>query len=224
MSKAVILLSGGLDSLTCTAYALDQGWDVHAISFHYAQKISSELQAAKRIAGHYGITHRIINLQDLGKMGGSALTDDSMAVSDYQDSDQIPSTYVPARNIIFLSIALGYAEVAGAERIIIGANAVDYSGYPDCRPEFMSAFQEMANQGTKAGVEGRGIQLETPLIHLTKAEIIQLGSSLNVDYSMSVSCYRADTEGRACGRCDSCHYRQKGFAEAGVSDPTRYWD
>ena len=222
MAKAIVLLSGGLDSLTCTAYALHQGWEVHAISFHYAQKISSELSAAQHIAEHYGISHRVINLQDLGKMGGSALTDNSIAVEDYQDSEEIPSTYVPARNIVFLSIALGYAEVLGAERIIIGANAVDYSGYPDCRPEFMAAFQAMASQGTKAGIEGHGIQLETPLIHLTKAEIIQLGVSLGVDYSMSVSCYRADAKGLACGTCDSCHYRQKGFAEAGIPDPTRY--
>jgi 7-cyano-7-deazaguanine synthase len=222
MKKAVVLLSGGLDSLTCLVYAQSQGYEAYAISFDYGQKHRSELEAAKTITQHYKAHHKIIEIHALGQMGGSALTDDKINVDNYAGKSEIPATYVPARNIIFLSIALGYAEIIGAECIFIGANAVDYSGYPDCRPEFIQAFQQVANTGTKAGVEGHAIQIKTPIIDLTKAEIIKLGTSLGADYSLSVSCYRADEQGRACGQCDSCHFRKQGFIEAGISDPTKY--
>jgi 7-cyano-7-deazaguanine synthase len=222
MKKAVMLLSGGLDSLSCLVIAQSQGYEVYAISFDYGQKHRSELEAAKRITQHYKAHHKIIEIHALGQMGGSALTDQSIDVTDFAGTSEIPATYVPARNIIFLSIALGYAEIIGAKSIFIGANAVDYSGYPDCRPEFIKAFQKVAETGTKAGVEGHAIKIETPIIDLSKAEIIKLGSKLGANYSLSVSCYRADNEGRACGECDSCYFRKQGFIEAGIADPTRY--
>jgi 7-cyano-7-deazaguanine synthase len=220
--RAVVLLSGGLDSLTCLAIARHEGFEVYPISFDYGQKHRAELEAAKRIAEHYQVPHKIIEIQSLGQLGGSALTDPSQAVMEHGAQNGIPNTYVPARNIIFLSIALGFAEIIGAKTIYIGVSAVDYSGYPDCRPEFIQAFQEVTKQGTKAGVEGHGITLATPIIHLSKADTITLGQSLGVDYSMSVSCYRADNKGRACGTCDSCALRKKGFSEAGLADPTHY--
>ncbi len=218
--KAVVLLSGGLDSATALAMAADQGFDCYALSFNYSQRASAELDAARRVAAAHAVEHRVIDI-DLRQFGGSALTDDSIDVP--TDSPEgIPVTYVPARNTVFLSLGLAWAEVLGALDIFIGVNAVDYSGYPDCRPEFIAAFAEMANLATKAGVEGQRLNVHTPLIDLTKAEIIQRGAALGVDYSMTVSCYQADPEGRACGACDSCRIRRDGFAAAGIADPTRY--
>lgn len=225
--KAIVLLSGGLDSSTCLAIAKSKGYEIYALSFRYGQKHSSELEAAERIADSDQVKlHKIIDL-DLGSFGGSSLTDDAMDVptGEYdEDSTDIPSTYVPARNTVFLSIALAWAEVVEADFIYAGVNAVDYSGYPDCRPEYIEAFQNMADLATKAGIEGKGVKLETPLINLTKVEIIQLGHSLGVDYSQTVSCYQADAQGRACGECDSCIIRKQAFEQAGVADPTRYQD
>ncbi len=221
MSKAVILLSGGLDSVTTLAIAQSQGYQCHALSFDYGQRHRSELDAVKHILACFvDVTHKVIHL-DLDQMGGSALTDVDIAVP-MQPSAGIPVTYVPARNTIFLSLALGWAEVLSADAIFIGVNAVDYSGYPDCRPEYIESFQSLANLATRQAVEGKAIKLETPLIHLSKAEIIQKGIQLGIDYSLTVSCYAADTEGRACGECDSCRLRAAGFADAGVSDPTIY--
>lgn len=221
MSKAVILLSGGLDSVTALAIAQSQGYQCHALSFDYGQRHRSELDAVKRILACFaGVTHKVIHL-DLDQIGGSALTDNDIAVP-MQPSEGIPVTYVPARNTIFLSLALGWAEVLSADAIYIGVNAVDYSGYPDCRPEYIDAFQTLANLATRQAVEGKAIKLETPLIHLSKAEIIQKGMQLGIDYSLTVSCYAADNQGRACGECDSCRLRAAGFADAGVSDPTIY--
>ncbi len=221
MKKAVVLLSGGLDSTTCLAIARAEGFEVLALSFDYGQRSSSELKAAKAIAQAFGVTrHHVIPL-GIGSLGGSALTDHAVAVPE-QESAGIPVTYVPARNTIFLSYALALAEVSGAHAIYIGVNARDYSGYPDCRPEFIKAFEAMANLATKAAIEGSPIAIEVPLIALSKAEIIQRGAQLGVDYSMTVSCYQADALGRACGRCDSCRYRRKGFQEAGIPDTTRY--
>ncbi|AJQ94623.1 7-cyano-7-deazaguanine synthase QueC [Gynuella sunshinyii] len=224
MKKAVILLSGGLDSATTLYMAKDQGFDCYALSFDYGQKHSSELSAAKAIAESAGvIEHKIIPL-NLRLIGGSALTDDSFSVptdSDLTSSD-IPVTYVPARNTVFLSIAMGYAEVIGSQNIFIGVNAVDYSGYPDCRPEFIHAFEVMANLATKASVEGQKLKINTPLIDLTKAEIVTQGTKLGLDYALTVSCYQADAAGKACGVCDSCRLRAQGFADAGLSDPTIY--
>ncbi len=220
--KAVILLSGGLDSLTCLALAQSQGYEVFTLNFDYGQKHHAELQASQKIAAHYGVSHRIINIQDLGQMGGSALTDKKISVQDHINSSDIPNTYVPARNLIFLSIATAYAEVLGAEAIFIGVSSVDYSGYPDCRPEFINAFSEVIKTGTKAGVENHGTQIKAPLSYLSKAETIALGLSLGVDYSMSVSCYRANDLGEACGSCDSCTFRKNGFESLRVLDPTRY--
>ncbi len=220
-SKAVILVSGGLDSATVLARASADGYDCYALSFNYSQRHQVELNAAKRLCQQFTVKeHKIINL-DLTQIGGSALTDDSIAVPE-EETSGIPVTYVPARNTIFLSIALGWAEVLGAERIFVGVNAVDYSGYPDCRPEYIAAFEKMANLATKIGVEQQNIRIETPLIDLTKAEIIQQGMALGVDYSQTVSCYQADEQGRACGRCDSCRLRRLGFADAGFDDPTIY--
>ena len=219
--KAIILFSGGLDSTTCLAIAKSQGYQCYALSFSYGQKHSSELQAAKRITKNGEVLlHRVIDL-DLGSFGGSALTDDSIDVPT-EDTIGIPVTYVPARNTVFLSVALAWAEVLEADAIFAGVNAVDYSGYPDCRPEYIQAFQKMADLATKAGIEGRGVKLETPLIDLTKVEIIQLGNELGVDYSQTVSCYQADDQGAACGECDSCKIRSAAFAKAGVEDPTVY--
>jgi 7-cyano-7-deazaguanine synthase len=221
MKKAVVLVSGGLDSATTLALAQEQGYACYAISFDYGQRHRCELEAATRVAQTAGaIEHKIITL-DLNNIGGSALTDTTIAVPD-QPSEGIPVTYVPARNTVFLSLALAWAEVLAAEAIFIGVNAVDYSGYPDCRPEFIEAFANLAKLATKAGVEGHPIGIETPLIHLSKAEIIEQGLRLGVDYANTISCYDPDEAGRACGRCDSCRLRAAGFKDAGVADPTRY--
>jgi 7-cyano-7-deazaguanine synthase len=216
---AVVLLSGGLDSATTLAMATDLGYRCHALSVDYGQRHRSELRAAENVAVAMGAELKTIRL-DLRTFGGSALTDDIDVP--VEETDGIPVTYVPARNTIMLSLALAWAEVLGANDIFIGVNAVDYSGYPDCRPEFINAFEEMANLATKAGVVGNLLSIHTPLIDLSKAEIIQEGAALNVDYSMTVSCYQADDEGRACGVCDSCRIRAAGFEAAGVADPTRY--
>ena len=216
---AVILLSGGLDSATCLALAADRGFQCHALAVSYGQRHSSELEAAKKVADSFAAEIKVVNL-DLRTFGGSALTDDIDVPE--EEGEGIPVTYVPARNTIMLSLALAWAEVLQAGDIFIGVNAVDYSGYPDCRPEFINAYEEMANLATKAGVEGHRLIVHTPLIDLSKAEIIRQGSSLGVDYSLTVSCYQADAEGRACGVCDSCRIRAAGFKNAGVNDPTRY--
>lgn len=219
--KAVILLSGGLDSITVLALAKQQGYQCYALSFDYGQRHNAELKAAKKIADHYQVEdYKIIQL-GLNAIGGSALTDEHIEVPK-QQQEGIPVTYVPARNTVFLSFALGWAEVLHAHDIFIGVNAVDYSGYPDCRPEFIQAFQQLANLATKAGVEGEVITIHTPLISLTKAEIIQLGTELSVDYMHTVSCYAADPDGQACGKCDACRLRKAGFNNANVPDPTRY--
>jgi 7-cyano-7-deazaguanine synthase len=217
--KAVVLLSGGLDSATVLAIATDRGYDCHALSLDYGQRHRSELEAAQRVADSMSATLKTIKL-DLRAFGGSALTDDIDVPE--EESEGIPVTYVPARNTIMLSLALGWAEVLGANDVFIGVNAVDYSGYPDCRPEFINAYEEMANLATKAAVVGNRLQIHTPLIDLTKAEIIRQGLALGVDYTLTVSCYQADSAGRACGVCDSCRIREAGFTAAGVSDPTRY--
>lgn len=217
-----MLLSGGLDSATCVYMAKDLGYEVYALSFDYGQRHSAELAAAKRVAQAGGVKeHKIIPL-DLRLIGGSALTDDNIDVPDAFEEEGIPVTYVPARNTVFLSIALGYAEVLEAADIFIGVNAVDYSGYPDCRPEFIESFETMANLATKAAVEGQKIKIHTPLIDLTKAQIIQCGTGLGLDYGLTVSCYQADEDGKACGKCDSCKLRSQGFADANLPDPTRY--
>lgn len=221
MKKAIVLLSGGLDSTTCLAIAKDAGYACYALSFSYGQRHSAELEAAKRIAKQANVaSHRIIPI-DLGGFGGSALTDDSIDVPE-SETGGIPVTYVPARNTVFLSIGLAWAEVLQADAIYAGVNAVDYSGYPDCRPEYIDAFQKMADLATKAGIEGQGAKLETPLIDKTKVEIIQWGNRLAVDYSKTVSCYQADSNGRACGRCDSCRIRAEAFKQAKLPDPTVY--
>ena len=219
--KAVVLLSGGLDSATVLAMANQQGYQCYAMSFRYGQRHESELLAAERVAKGSGVVQHLTIPLDFAGIGGSALTDHSIDVPE-QMGEGIPVTYVPARNTIFLSYALGWAEVLGAQDIFIGVNAVDYSGYPDCRAEFIEAFEKMANLATKAGVEGSHCTIHTPLIDLTKAEIIQQGLILGVDYSTTVSCYQADLQGKACGLCDSCRLRQKGFVDAGVIDPTNY--
>ncbi|MEH6550252.1 MAG: 7-cyano-7-deazaguanine synthase QueC [Pseudomonadales bacterium] len=221
--KAVILFSGGLDSTTCVAMAQQDGYQCYTLSFDYGQRHQSELMAAERVAKAMNVQqHKVIKL-DLRAIGGSALTDMSIDVPESGPIEEhIPITYVPARNTIFLSLALGWAEILGADDIFIGVNAVDYSGYPDCRPEFIDAFETMANLATKATVEGRHISIQTPLLHMSKAEIAQTGIELGVDYSLTVSCYQADDEGRACGVCDSCRLRRQGFTEAGISDPTCY--
>ncbi|TYP65298.1 preQ(0) biosynthesis protein QueC [Stutzerimonas stutzeri] len=219
--KAVVLLSGGLDSATVVAMAKADGYACYSMSFDYGQRHRAELQAAERVAQHLGVVeHKVIGM-NLNGIGGSALTDSRIAVPE-ELGEGIPVTYVPARNTLFLSLALGWAEVLGAQDIFIGVNAVDYSGYPDCRPEFVEAFERLANLATKAGVEGRGFSIHAPLQDLSKGEIIQAGERLGVDYSMTVSCYQADEDGRACGKCDSCRLRAAGFDEAGVADPTRY--
>lgn len=220
--KAVILLSGGLDSATVVAMASADGYDCYTMSFDYGQRHRAELQAAERVARQQGvIEHKVIGL-NLNGIGGSALTDSSIDVPE-APGEGIPVTYVPARNTVFLSLALGWAEVLGARDIFIGVNAVDYSGYPDCRPEFVEAFERMANLATKAGVEGEGFRIQAPLQFLSKAQIIQAGIAQGVDYSLTVSCYQADDDGRACGKCDSCRLRCEGFIAAGISDPTRYF-
>ncbi|MCP1649396.1 7-cyano-7-deazaguanine synthase [Pseudomonas nitroreducens] len=220
--KAVILLSGGLDSATVVALAKAEGYACYTMSFDYGQRHRAELQAAARVARQQGvIEHKVIGL-NLNGIGGSALTDSSIDVPE-GPSEGIPVTYVPARNTVFLSLALGWAEVLGARDIFIGVNAVDYSGYPDCRPEFVEAFERMANLATKAGVEGDGFRIQAPLQFLSKAQIIEAGIAQGVDYSLTVSCYQADDDGRACGKCDSCRLRSEGFSAAGISDPTRYF-
>lgn len=219
--RAIVLVSGGLDSATCLAIAVDRGFECYALSFDYGQRSASELDAAGRVAASAKVVdHKIIDI-NMGTIGGSALTDTDISVPE-QESEGIPVTYVPARNTIFLSYALAWAEVVVAEAIFIGVNALDYSGYPDCRPEYIAAFQTLVNLATKTGVEGRVISLETPLIDLSKAEIIKAGAGLNVDYAATVSCYQADAQGHACGQCDSCRFRRKGFENAAVEDPTRY--
>jgi len=220
--RAVILLSGGLDSATVVAMARADGYTCYTMSFDYGQRHRSELQAAERVARDLGaVEHKVIGL-NLNGIGGSALTDSSIAVPE-TPGEGIPVTYVPARNTVFLSLALGWAEVLGARDIFIGVNAVDYSGYPDCRPEFIESFERMANLATKAGVEGQGFTIQAPLQNLSKADIVKAGTRLGVDYGLTVSCYQADDQGRACGKCDSCRLRTEGFAAAGVADPTRYF-
>lgn len=219
--KAVVLVSGGLDSSTVLALALQQGYRCYTLSFDYGQRHRSELEAAKRVSELMKVEeHKIVRL-DLGTIGGSALTDTTIDVPEHETAG-IPVTYVPARNTVFLSIALGWAEVLEADTIFLGVNAVDYSGYPDCRPEYISSFEAMANLATRAGVEGNKLSIQAPLMDMTKGEIISAGASLGVDYSQTVSCYQASIEGLACGKCDSCRLRIEGFNQAGISDPTRY--
>ena len=221
MKSAIVLLSGGLDSATVLAIARARGYTTFALSVHYGQRHVAELEAARRVAVALGAhEHRIMGI-DLAGIGGSALTDPAVAVPE-SAGHGIPVTYVPARNTVLLSLALGWAEVVGAQDIFVGVNAVDYSGYPDCRPEFIDAFERLAKLATKAGVEGGRLCIQAPLITLSKADIIRTGRELGVDYGMTVSCYQADAEGRACGKCDSCRLRAAGFAAAGVPDPTRY--
>lgn len=220
-NKAIILVSGGLDSTTTLAIAKELGFDCYALSFNYGQRHISELNAAKKIAESFNVKdHKTINI-DMGQIGGSALTDSSIAIPETFEGG-IPVTYVPARNTIFLSYALAWAEVLDANDIFIGVNAVDYSGYPDCRPEYIKAYEQLANLATKAGVEGTSFKIHTPLIELTKADIIKKGTSLNIDYALTVSCYQAGEEGKACGVCDACRFRKKGFEVAGLTDPTHY--
>lgn len=221
IKKAVVLSSGGLDSTTVIAIAQAEGYECYTLSFDYGQRHCSELYAAARVSESMRVPeHKVVSL-DLRAIGGSALTDDNILVPE-EETTGIPTTYVPARNTIFLSIALGWAEVLDAEAIYIGVNAVDYSGYPDCRPEYLKAYADMAALATRAGVEGGPIKLLAPLLNLSKAEIIEKGSALGVDYSQTVSCYQANAEGEACGRCDSCRLRKKGFDDANMVDPTRY--
>ena len=222
MKKAVVLLSGGLDSATVLAVARDQGFQCYALSVDYGQRHRSELEAAQKVARLLGAHRQQIIKLDLTAFGGSALTDEAIAVPITGEEKEIPSTYVPARNTIMLSLALAWAEKLQSQDIFVGVNAVDYSGYPDCRPEYIAAFEQMANLATKAGVEGNKLTIHAPLMHLSKKEIIQTGLRLGVDYSSTVSCYQADEAGRACGVCDSCRIRKAGFEAAGVADPTCY--
>ena len=224
--RAVVLLSGGLDSATALAWARERGYRCFALSVAYGQRHHAELAAAARVARSLGAhEHRLMHV-DLGTLGGSALTDQGLAIPERAASEAagagIPITYVPARNTILLSLALAWAEVLEAGAIVIGVNAVDYSGYPDCRPEFIAAFMQLAQLATKAGVEGRTLSVEAPLLRMSKAQIVREGMRLGVDYALTVSCYQADEQGRACGRCDSCRLRREGFEAAGVPDPTRY--
>ncbi len=222
MKNAVVLVSGGMDSAVVLALAREQGFAAHALSVSYGQRHTSELDAATRVAAALGAAaHKTVRV-DLRSIGGSALTDD-IEVPEAGGAG-IPSTYVPARNTVMLSVALGWAEVLGAADIFCGVNAVDYSGYPDCRPEFIAAFQQLANLATKAGVEGAGLRIHAPLMRMGKGDIVREGMRLGVDFALTVSCYRADPDGRGCGRCDACHLRAEGFAAAGVADPTRYVD
>jgi len=225
--KAIVLLSGGIDSSTALAIARAEGYECYALTFRYGQRHGHEIEAARRVAQHVGVAEHIVLDIDLRAFGGSALTDE-IDVPKHESADEIgrdiPVTYVPARNTVFLSFALAWAEAVGAADIFIGVSAVDYSGYPDCRPEFIDAFQRLANLATKAGVEGESFRIRAPLIQMSKAEIIQTGSRLGMDYSLTHSCYAPDEDGRACGRCDSCLLRKRGFERAGVPDPTRYQD
>lgn len=221
--RAVILLSGGLDSATVLAMAREQGYACYSMSFDYGQRHRAELQASVRVAEQLGVVeHKVVGL-NLNGIGGSALTDQAIAVPEDGLAEGIPVTYVPARNTVFLALALGWAEVLSAQDIFIGVNAVDYSGYPDCRPAFIEAFQQLANLATRAGVEGAGFRIRAPLQDMSKAQIIAEGVRLGVDYALTVSCYQADEQGRACGKCDSCRLRAEGFKAAGIADPTRYF-
>ncbi|MBD8192595.1 7-cyano-7-deazaguanine synthase QueC [Pseudomonas fluorescens] len=220
--RAVILLSGGLDSATLVAMVRAQGYRCYSMSFDYGQRHRAELNAAARVARDLGVVeHKVVGL-NLGGMGGSALTDSTIGLPE-APSEGIPVTYVPARNTVFLSLALGWAEVLNARDIFIGVNALDYSGYPDCRPEYVESFERMANLATKAGVEGQGFRIQAPLQNMTKADIVKAGVGLGVDYALTVSCYQADEGGRACGKCDACRLRAEGFKMAGITDPTRYF-
>jgi 7-cyano-7-deazaguanine synthase len=219
--RAVVLVSGGLDSATVLAMARSAGWRCHALSIDYGQRHRSELAAAARVARALGASEHRVARVELGVFGGSALTDPAIPVP-HAPSEGIPVTYVPARNTVFLALALAHAEVVAADAIFTGANAVDYSGYPDCRPEFIAAFERLANLATKRAVEGHPITVEAPIVHMTKAEIVRRGHGLGVDYGLTVSCYEADAEGRACGTCDACRLRREGFRAAGLADPTRY--
>ena len=220
--RAVVLLSGGLDSATCLAIARDMGFETYALSVAYGQRHAAELAASKRVAQALGAREHRTASVELGQFGGSALTDPGIAVPLDQDNAGIPVTYVPARNTVMLSIALAWAEVLGADDIFVGVNAVDYSGYPDCRPVFIEAFEHMARLATKVGVEGAQLHIHAPLIELSKADIIRRGTALGVDYGLTVTCYQADDDGRACGRCEACRLRAAGFKAAGVPDPTPY--
>lgn len=220
--RAVVLLSGGLDSATCLAIARDMGFEPYALSVAYGQRHAAELKASQRVAAALGAKEHRTASVNLGQFGGSALTDPGIAVPEDEASTGIPVTYVPARNTVMLSIALAWAEVLGANDVFVGVNAVDYSGYPDCRPAFIAAFEHMANLATKAGVEGARLRIHAPLIDLSKADIIRRGLALGVDYAITVTCYQADDEGRACGRCEACRLRAAGFEAAGVPDPTPY--
>lgn len=223
MGRAVVLLSGGLDSATVLAEAVHNGFECHALSFRYGQRHEAELAAAAHVASALGaVSHRVIGI-DLGVVGGSALTDTRIPVPEHA-TEGIPTTYVPARNSVFLALGMGLAEVLDARHLFIGVNAVDYSGYPDCRPEFLAAFRALAAVATRRAVEGTTLEVHAPLLELSKAEIIRRGATLGVDYGLTVSCYQADEQGRACGRCDSCRLRRAGFEAAGVADPTRYRD
>ncbi|MEO8003478.1 MAG: 7-cyano-7-deazaguanine synthase QueC [Betaproteobacteria bacterium] len=222
MQKAVVLLSGGLDSATVLALAVRDGFECHALSVDYGQRHAAELEAASTLAKALGARqHRVMHL-DLRPFGGSALTDASIDVPTAGTSQRVPITYVPARNTIFLSLALAWAEVLGALDLFIGANAIDYSGYPDCRPEYLRAYEAMANLATRAGIEGHALKIRAPLVAMTKAQIIRAGADAGVDFQLTVSCYQADTTGAACGVCDACHIRRSGFEAAGLDDPTRY--
>ena len=222
MSRAVVLLSGGLDSTTTLAIAKSQGFECYALSFDYGQKQKSELISATEIAKQFDtVEHRIMHIS-LSDFGGSALTDENIEVPNFKESDEIPITYVPARNTIFLSFAMAWAEVLDCQSIFIGVNALDYSGYPDCRQAYIDAFETMANLATKQGVEGQKLSIITPLIDLNKADIIKIGLSLGIDYSITTTCYQANDKGEACGVCDACEYRKIGFKSAGIPDPTRY--
>ncbi len=221
MKKAIVLLSGGLDSTTCLALAKSEGYECTALSFDYGQRHAIELVIAKRIAAHFEVNHNIITLPTM-PWHTSALTNSNIDIPDYTGKTIIPITYVPARNTLFLSFALAYADVLKADAIFIGVSAVDYSGYPDCRPEYIHAYQTLANLATKSGVEGHHLEIKAPLMHLSKAQTIALGHRLNIDYRMTVSCYQANEQGEACGRCDSCMLRKKGFADAQCMDETNY--
>lgn len=220
--RAVVLLSGGLDSTTCLAQAVADGYETHALTISYGQRHKQELEAAKTVAEQFGVaSHRFLHF-DLAQFGGSSLTDVDAPIPTTISENEIPSSYVPARNTLFLSAALSFAEAIGAEAMFIGVSSVDYSNYPDCRPEFIAAFQQIISLATRAGVEGKPIRIKTPLLHLSKAETIKLGMRLGVDYAQTLSCYQADAEGKACGECLSCQLRRQGFSEAGVADPTAY--
>ncbi len=223
MKKAIVLNSGGLDSATTMAVAKNQGYELYSLTFDYGQKHKAELRAAEKLAKvNNAANHRLVDITSLSSFMRSALTDSKINVPDYSGQSGIPVTYVPARNTIFLSVALGYAETLEAESIFMGCNNADYASYPDCRSDYLNAFQAMANLALKRGREGNPVQLQAPLVNLNKQEIIELGMRLRVDYSFTVSCYRSDDEGRACGHCDACVYRKEGFKKAGIADPTRY--